>query len=623
MNWKLPGRIALDGALWLILPAIFLSMYVGRFHVPASSIVPHLRAVWGLLLALMLVRLLCAAVWRTASPILSSIATSALLYVLAMYYLLVLVGLQSWSRVISWDLIVSYAPQFGEVMDTLQVPIALAVLGLALPFAGLLYLTWRYFRWNDVAATIVAQQRGAILAAILLAVAALLGQEYYHFAGGLAHGRSEPFALTIFPEEATTPLEGNKVDNLRAAALDRLHEQARRDFRPNPAALKRNIVLIVVDALRPGNMSVLGYGRPTTPFLSQAAASGQAQTVTGMHASCAESGCGLLSLGSSVYVHAFPSRPFTLQEALQRHGYRVHMILGGDHVNFYGLRKIYGDVDSFFDGSMAKGFFQNDDSLVLARVAGLPRWSGEPTMFQFHLMSAHRLGKRMGRPPAYVPAEPYRAYRNRPTSGAGQVLPETVNYYDNGVLQSDAVIAEVLGKLKNKGYLEDALVVITADHGEALGEHGMYGHSNSVHEELLRIPFVLLSYGRPPPSLAGHTRNAAQVDVAPTILAELGMPRPATWVGVPLQERHTAPFSHFMQGRDEGLLDARDPSRLWKYWRNQQTREEYAFDLSKDPHELVNLMSAVPPALKSEWAREMLSGGAHRGGSRAGQQLLP
>jgi hypothetical protein len=61
------------------------------------------------------------------------------------------------------------------------------------------------------------------------------------------------------------------------------------------------------------------------------------------------------------------------------------MILGGDHTNFYGLRKIYGAVDSYYDGASTNRYYVNDDDLVLDRLASFPPWDGSPTMIQFQL----------------------------------------------------------------------------------------------------------------------------------------------------------------------------------------------------------------------------------------------
>ena len=78
-------------------------------------------------------------------------------------------------------------------------------------------------------------------------------------------------------------------------------------------------------------------------------------------------------------IQAMPAKAFTLHEALKRNGYGVHLIFSGDHTNFYGLREMYGPVDSYFDGSQQryKGGgdlevalrYMNDDQLVLDRLA--------------------------------------------------------------------------------------------------------------------------------------------------------------------------------------------------------------------------------------------------------------
>ena len=61
-----------------------------------------------------------------------------------------------------------------------------------------------------------------------------------------------------------------------------------------------------------------------------------------------------------------------MQQVLKLHGYRIHMILGGDHTNFYGLKELYGNVDTYFDGSQAPEYFKNDDRLVVDRTKALP-----------------------------------------------------------------------------------------------------------------------------------------------------------------------------------------------------------------------------------------------------------
>jgi hypothetical protein len=103
-----------------------------------------------------------------------------------------------------------------------------------------------------------------------------------------------------------------------------------------------------------------------------------------VHASCADTICGLLSLSSSKFPRNFSLHPITLHEVLRRNGYRLHLILTGDHSYFYSLKGFYGEVDDYFDGTQAHGYFINDDQLALDRLAQTPAFDGTPAMFQFH-----------------------------------------------------------------------------------------------------------------------------------------------------------------------------------------------------------------------------------------------
>jgi len=163
----------------------------------------------------------------------------------------------------------------------------------------------------------------------------------------------------------------------------------------------------------------------------------------------------------------------------------------------------------------------------------------------------------------------------------------------------------LLTTLGHKGYLANTLVVITADHGEALGEHGLYAHANSVREEVLQIPLALISYGYQPVPLTIKS-GSSQTDISPTILAEFGMTLPLTWTGKPLQQQHELAFSYFMQRLEVGLLDQRDPQNIWKFWVDQKSGGQYAFNLSRDPGENFNVVTAIPESLRNEWVLALL-----------------
>lgn len=594
----------MDAAIWYCVPSAFLFVYVSRYSVPAEAVLPHLRLVALTLLGLALFRMALSRLihGRAAARLVTSIVASTLLATMLLYYGLVLIGLQSWGRVISWDLMTSYAAQVSELAETLEISVPFAISVFGLTYLGLLAVTWAYLKQFDWAPFLARRMSASLCAFSLLSGCAVGASEVYNFSAAPWTKESEPVSLTFFPFEAERNVQGHAIDRLSAARLDRMEDTVRASYGPNSGVDRKNVILIVVDALRPDHMGVYGYGRDTTPTLNRLAQAGMIRIAPNVHASCASSACGLFSLASSKFVHQFSKRPFTLPEVLKRHGYRIHMLLSGDHTSFYDLKAIYGDVDSYFDGHAARRLsYMNDDRLILEQFAAFPSWDGVPVMIQLHLMSTHLLGKRHPTSIKFSPWATYVLSGIGGTGDAGRPSERTTNFYDNGVVQADEIIRDLLEILRRKGYLDNAVVAITADHGELLGEHGLFQHAHSVREEVLRIPFVLISYGYKPVRSIDNQSLASQVDIAPTILAELGIPRPATWSGVPLQESVVRNFTYFRERFDGGLIDHRDPGHLWKYWVNSETGEEYAFNLSMDPRETLNAISEVPLDHRLEW----------------------
>jgi glucan phosphoethanolaminetransferase (alkaline phosphatase superfamily) len=606
-------RAALEAALWLVAPAAFLFVYVNHYAASADAVLPHLQLVGLMFAAFALARISLAALLRRPSTqrLATAVVGATVLLTMLLYYATVLISLEFWGRVISWPLITSYSARLPELAETLGVSLLLPAAALALAYIALLAVAWIYAGRVDWVPDAARATPGSILAVGVPAGFAIVAIALYGFLAAPPTQRHEPVSLTLFPQDGAWTFQGHAINPLSAARLDRLEDAARASYTPSPGANRKNVVVIVSDALRPDHMGAYGYARDTTPNLSRLVRAGAVRKAPTIHAVCSSSSCGLIGLASSKFVHEFHTRPFSLPEVLRRHGYRVHLVLGGDHNNFYGLKLSYGKADSYFDGSQA-GASMNDDRALVDHLAEFPDWDGVPAMFQFHLMSTHVLGKR---DPAIVPFSPAATYI-RP-EGRDRESGRGVNFYDNGVARADAVIHELLQILERKKYLLDAIVAITADHGEALGEHGLYLHGNSVREAALRIPFLLVSYGhRPDRPIDGHA-FASQVDIAPTILAELGMPQPATWSGVPLQAAGARDFTYFQERGDAGLVDHRDPRNIWKYWVNSGTRREYAFNLSHDPHEETNAIERVPSDRLREWRRRALVGARVESGREA------
>jgi hypothetical protein len=115
-----------------------------------------------------------------------------------------------------------------------------------------------------------------------------------------------------------------------------------------------------------------GYARETTPNLERLRAAGILRVAPAVRTVCSETLCALPGLLASRYVHQFSDRMIMLSEVFKRHGYRTASILAGDHTHFYGLRELYGPVDSYFDGSSAGGQSISDDQVVVDHVNRLP-----------------------------------------------------------------------------------------------------------------------------------------------------------------------------------------------------------------------------------------------------------
>lgn len=608
MKWaRIARRLGLDVVLWYCIPTAFLLVYVQHFDKPVTAVAPHLRTLAIPLLCLLLLRIALARATAGAglSRLVAAVSTATLLALLILYYLLVVIGLVSWGGVVEWNVIPTFFAQSSVVTDSLHITPAVAAFLFVCVYLGLIAACRSYLVHFDWTAGFVGHLATVTFAIVMTLGTAIVAVEAYVFSLGLGSAAGEPMSLTLFHSFKEFDLEGYTVNPVVASQMDRIDDAARKAYLPAPSA-RRNLVLIVVDALRPDHMGIYGYDRGTTPNLSRIAGVQTTRIITNVHSSCGDTACSLYSLFSSRFPREYPLRPFTLQEALRRNGYRLHLILSGDHTYFHTIKYIYGPVDTFYDGTQARDRFLNDDRLVIDRLAAMPPWDGAPVMFQFHLMSAHITRKSDVVPGKFQPAVRYVFHNSHDTGAGGAPLETAVNFYDNGVVSADSVIADLLEMLQKKGYLGNTLVVITADHGESLGEHGLFHHANSVREELLRIPLVLISYGYQPRFPARPREFPSQVDIAPTLLAELDLPLPRSWSGRPLQQPDAPDFSYFNEQSFAGLLDHRDPNNPWKYWIDTRSGEDHVFNLRTDPHENHEARERVPEALRSDWRANSL-----------------
>ena len=359
-----------------------------------------------------------------------------------------------------------------------------------------------------------------------------------------------------------------------------------------PGARRKHVVLIIVDSLRADRMQVYGYQRRMTPFLSQLVESGRMQRVDAAFSSCSESFCGIVSTLASREFRDISARTFQLQDVLQDQGYQTWFVLSGNHRAWNGLPSFYrASDDRLFDGSQTRRYTMDDDRLVLEGLERVPPATADrPAFFYLHLMSPHYLGVQFReshvftRPDDQVDPgpEPYkiRDQLNKP------------DRYDDKVLQADGIIREIFAALRAKHYLDDAMVVVTGDHGEGLGERH-WSHGWHLYDEDIRIPMLLYDE---PATTYPDLSFAAQVDIAPTILDRLGLPIPASWEGQsllsPTPQRFTYHQTYFVPHRFAVL--SRDGGALFKFIATPQYGTEELYDLGADRREVRNLVTEQP-----------------------------
>jgi arylsulfatase A-like enzyme len=360
-----------------------------------------------------------------------------------------------------------------------------------------------------------------------------------------------------------------------------------------PGARRTNVILVIVDSLRADHMQVYGYPRPTTPFLSQLVADGRMRKVENAFSTCSESFCGITSTISSREFRDISAPTFDLQDALRDEGYQTWFLLSGNHSAWNGLPEFYhSSPDTYFDGSHTQRYTMDDDRLVLEGLERVPPASpDQPAFFYVHLMSTHYLGVQFPQSHVFAHASATPGEGDEPYSLLVRHL-DTPDRYDDKVLQADGMLHRLFDAFAAKHYLDDALVVVTGDHGEGLGERH-FAHGWDLYNEDIRIPMLVYDT---PQARYPDLSFATQVDIAPTILDRLGLPIPESWEGksllVPEPTRFTYHQTYFLPNRFAVIY--RDGPRLYKFIATPQYGKEELYDLVHDRGESHNLAAERP-----------------------------
>ena len=182
-----------------------------------------------------------------------------------------------------------------------------------------------------------------------------------------------------------------------------------------------------------------------------------------------------------------------------------------------------------------------------------------------------------------------------------------VNYLDQR-------LGELLHRLDDAEWLKDTVVVVVADHGEHIGEHGLVGHVGSVHEELLHVPLLVLG----PEELVGRGDEDARVSTQSLYDAVLcwTLGERATLTGDgPVVAEYEGAWSHAGSLRRMSRhFDATSKAIVWAIYDDRwklvrdSTGREWFFDLESDPAETTDVTGNGPREnMRKQLARSLSS----------------
>ena len=379
---------------------------------------------------------------------------------------------------------------------------------------------------------------------------------------------------------------------------------------PEPAAPgPPNVLLVSLDTLRADHLSSYGYHRHTTPFLDGLAAGGTRFS----HA--------------SVNTHGTPSSHTTMLSSLYQETHRVWADrAAGDHraPSIPGgiplLQEIFGDAgwttaavtggawmsasygfSRGFDHFSDQGVDADQSVALFLEILEPALAEGRPVFALFHTYEVHSpylppegYGSLFGTyssdiPPTWNGLQPFSHSVARDLDDAD--LDFLVSQYDGEIRFLDDQLRVLFSKLEAMGFLDNAVVLVTADHGEEFGDHGGLLHRGTLFDELVRVPFIVWGRGVGPgvvdPTLV------STIDIAPTLLAAAGLEPPTAMEGRDVLTPSPAPWAGqrvFAQYRD-ALYSVRTPRFKLIRGPGDQLR---LFDLRADPRERRNLASARP-----------------------------
>jgi arylsulfatase A-like enzyme/HEAT repeat protein len=267
----------------------------------------------------------------------------------------------------------------------------------------------------------------------------------------------------------------------------------------------RDVVLISVDALRADHLGCYGYQRPISPNIDALAREGA--RFTHAYTATPHTSYSVTSMLTGKYM-----RPLLLQG------------VGADSDTLARLLRTYGyRTAAFYPPAV---FFIDGERFTQLRERGLD--------FEYRRIEYASADERAAQVDTYLGRaradrkvllwvhlfEPHEPYVKHDGHDLGD---RDVDRYDSEIAAADEGIGRIVEVVRK--HRPGAAIVLTADHGEEFGEHGGYHHGTSVYEEQARVPLIWVVPGVVAPRVI--TTPVQTVDIMPTLLSALSIPRPA------------------------------------------------------------------------------------------------
>jgi arylsulfatase A-like enzyme len=394
-----------------------------------------------------------------------------------------------------------------------------------------------------------------------------------------------------------------------------INEKVNASRLPSAPADAPNVLVIVVDALRADHLSAYGYSRVTSPNLDRLAQQGVLFERTYSPSSWTPPSHASLLTGRYLFEHRAEEKRLddrfpVLPQVLERRGYRTAAISANTFYfcrragfgrgflrfddNFYSVpdrawRTLFGrlfDLHIFrplgFEDVPARRYAADVNAALLNWLDNTGRG---PFFAMLNYYDAHdpylpvdeyaRKFLRKGKPSAILN---WIQQRRSPWLTREQ-LQEEIDAYDGGIAYADAQIAALRDELERRGLLQNTILVVTSDHGEAFGDHQVYLHRNSLYVEEIRVPLIFSWPQRLPEGLR---------------------------ISVPVSNSHLAATLFDLTGsRDKDIFPG--PS-LAQFWRDPQGPAEWPMPLS----EMRDFEFAAPKALAYDGGvKSLVSGDWH------------